>query len=123
LQVENTANEGARLLRAYLEYAFAVSQQGFHANQIWNAATRPASAPTLAQRLQAADERLRPGYPFADLIAVDTGEHPTEMIMTDDLTLYRAVSARSVFVYQPLHFTRKLWQYRYVFSRNWWKNN
>lgn len=123
LQVENTANEGARLLRAYLEYAFAVSQQGFHTNQLWNAATRPASAPTLAQRLQAADERLRPGHPFADLIAIDTGKHPTEMIMTDDLTLYRAVSARSVFVYQPLHFTRKLWQYRYVFSRNWWKNN
>jgi hypothetical protein len=123
LQVESTANEGPRLLRAYLEYAFAVSQQGAGTYKMWNFTNQPTSAHTLASRLQAANQRLRSGQPFADLINIDEQEHPVEMIMTDDWALYRAVSARSIFVYQPLHFTRKSWQYQYAFSRNWWKNN
>ena len=121
LQVENTTNEGARLLKAYLEYAFAVSQQ---ANQPyrWGITSQSASPHTLAYRLQTSSQSLRPGQPFADLIAVDEQEQPIEMIITDDWSFHSAVSARSIFVYQPLHFMRKSWQYRYAFSRNWWKN-
>lgn len=124
LQVEHTANEGPRLLRTYLEYAFAVSQQISGTYKVWNMTNQPiGAAPTLASYLQATNQRLRSGHPFADLINIDAQEYPLEMIMTDDLALYRAISARSIFVYQPLHFMRKSWQYQYAFSRNWWKNN
>ncbi|WP_448520665.1 AAA domain-containing protein [Rhodoflexus sp.] len=122
LQVENVANNGPRLLRAYLEYAYAVSEQAPHVSAVVRGSEQLPDH-SLASRLQSADSRLRSGQPFADLIATDENAVPTTMILTDDLPFYRAVSARSIFVYQPLHFNRKAWDYRYQFSRNWWKEN
>lgn len=121
LPAENTANEGPRLLRAYLEYAYAVSQQAARPRPIEN--KLPPQEESLAYRLlQAANGRLQNGHPFADLTAYDQQGNPVKMILTDDLPFYREASVRGFFVYRPLHFARKGWQYEYAFSRNWWRS-
>lgn len=123
LQVDKLTNVGPRLLRAYLEYAYAVSERAGHMAAAWGSAAQPLPENSLAYRLRLADSRLQSGQPFADLIAFDEQHNPTTMILTDDLPFYRAESARSMFVYRPLHFARKSWAYQYAFSRNWWKEN
>ncbi|MCS7017878.1 MAG: AAA domain-containing protein [Cytophagales bacterium] len=123
LEVADTSNEGPKLLRAYLEYAFAISQQAAYVGTTRFAFSQWSSADMLANCLLAEYPDLRPGKPFADLIRVNAQQVPVEMIITDDSSFYCALSARDVFVYQPLHFERKGWQYRYAFSRNWWKNH
>lgn len=124
LRVEDTKNEGPKLLKAYLQYAKDVSEGKF----------KPQLAPTngytpsvsLQQQIQ---ERLTPqmeatklhaDLPFADLVAEKEGVF-LGTVLTDDNLYFQSPSIKDVHVYRPGNFEDKNWPYRYVFSRNYWK--
>ncbi|MBL3656435.1 AAA domain-containing protein [Fulvivirga sediminis] len=125
LKVENTKNEGPKLLKAYLEYALKVSQGEFkpspfreknhHAEwflkkklQAWNLVRGDAF--TLEEEL-----------PFADL-TVKMGEEHLGLIITDDDLYYQSISVKDLHVYTPFVLSKKKWHFKGIFSREYWNN-
>ncbi len=125
LHVEGSKNEGPKLLKAYLEYAFEVSQGHF----------RPSPYPSeqresdsyLKTKIATCINTILPEYhanselPFADLTIGQNG-HYIGLIMTDDDIYYNSISSKEAHVYTPFTMQKKNWKYRMVFSREYWSD-
>jgi len=122
LQVENTLNEGPKLLKSYLKYAQMVASGTFQPEN-----TAPMAFQTdwfLKNRLVEALPRTKIfELPFADLAqyAEDSSKVET-LILTDDEYFHRAISAKDFFAYHPMALRNKHWNFSRYFSRTFWKN-
>lgn len=120
LLVENTLNEGPKLLRGYLKYAKEVSEGNFRpANKAQNEFKQEWF---LKNKLKLAlPETQLFDLPFADL-AQYKDQKIESLLLTDDEYFYNSISIKEFFAYHPLTLKAKKWQFKRYFSRSFWKN-
>ncbi len=122
LAVDGTANNGPKLLRAYLQYAL----------DVWEGRYRASLPPVdaipftgyLKQQLltdifPVAAITWQSDVPFADISVLSGGVHQ-KLILTDDDLFFRALSAKDAYAYLPALLNGKHWAFLRVYSRNWW---
>ncbi|UBM57989.1 AAA family ATPase [Marinilongibacter aquaticus] len=118
LNTENSANEGPKMLKAYLQYAQKVAAKDF--------VPTPASvlpnnwSMQLKNDILAENQSLTTELPFADL-AEKNGQQYGRLLFTDDDHFYSAQSVKESFAYSPLILKQKGWELERAWSRNWWQ--
>lgn len=123
LQTEDTKNEGPKMLKKYLEYAWNVSEGKWQAHL-------PAYEEHhvdwfLRNKLQDpsfhefVEFKLAKELPFADLSAKKDGEY-TGLILTDDERFFQALSPKQIYAFQHFHLTTKNWPQVRFHSREIW---
>ncbi len=117
LVVNNTANEGPKLLKAYLTYAQLVAQQHFRPTP-QRQQTVPSSL-LLKDKLAAQHPDWNAELPFADL-TVKTDEEYGALILTDDDAYYQQASKQS-HAYLPIALRARKWPFRRMWSREYWR--
>jgi DNA polymerase IIIc chi subunit len=118
LRVEDTLNEGPRLLKSYLEYALMVSEGKYiptpHRSEKYQANW------LLKEQLLNNNNQYIKELPFADLTVKDNQQYES-LILTDDDLYYENLSPKETFAYIPAGLRAKGWKFERVFSRNFWK--
>ena len=123
LNTDQTKNEGPKLLKKYLAYAWKVSNKQWkpHLPQYdehhvdW----------FLRNKLQEKDFHTREEFtlakelPFADL-SVRKGKEYTGLILTDDERYYEALSPKQIYAFQHFHLSMKNWPHTRFHSREYW---
>ncbi len=123
LSVDDTRNEGPKLLKRYLEYALDVSEGKF-------VPTLPASEAHgadwyLKKKLpqmswdEEMDFQLVEEMPFADLTVKKDGTY-VGLILTDDDLYHDAISIKDMHIYTPFALDGKNWRFSGIFSREYW---
>lgn len=123
LKVEDSKNEGPKLLKAYLNYALEVSQGKFKPSlrpeqsfgPDWYLKSRIAEIFSEALK----EIELTGDLPFADMAIKSNGDY-LGLVMTDDLLYQQSISVKESHVYKPFTLSRKNWQFRQFFSREYW---
>ena len=125
LKVDDTKNEGPKLLRDYLAYASDVSNGVYkptlRANKIKSQAWYLKSRISHWAHDKVENATIQMDMPFADL----TVSHPEGyigLVLTDDDLYFEAPSAKAAHVYTPYKLALKNWKYREVHSRDYWQN-
>ncbi|WP_436517865.1 AAA domain-containing protein [Ekhidna sp. To15] len=123
LKTDDTKNEGPKLLKKYLEYAWEVSNRKwtphipeyeehhvdwFLRNRIQEKSFHEFEEFALAKEL-----------PFADL-SVKKGKTYTGLILTDDERYHQALSPKQIYAYQHFHLIMKNWPHIRFHSREFW---
>ncbi|HAA10947.1 MAG TPA: DNA helicase I [Cytophagales bacterium] len=125
LRTEGLKNDGPKLLKAYLQYALDVSEGRFKAQL--PSQNRYQDSAYLKEKIRqemgnhGAPAELAADLPFADL-TVRKGETFHGVLLTDDDLYHQSPSVKDSHVYLPFTFEDKRWPYRFVFSRNYWKD-
>ena len=117
LNVAETANEGPKLLKAYLLYALTVAQEQF----------KPIPQPQLAltattllkTKLAAKHPDWKPELPFADL-TVKSEETYESLILTDD-DAYFQQTGKQAHAYLPIALRARNWPFERIWSREFWR--
>lgn len=124
LRVDDARNEGPKLLKAYLEFCQKVQLGGFVPGNYTEG--KHASSWYLKTQLKELGEQKFPqvvfmpnALPFTDLCIRHNGNY-LGAILTDDERYLNSLSAKDVHAYTPEHLTQKKWDYRYIYSRNFW---
>lgn len=120
LQTEQTANEGPKLLRAYMDYALQVSEGKYE----------PAPLPTgqfrsewlLKERLVRQNPTFGKELPFGDITVKEEGAYKG-LVLTDDDLYHYSKSSKEPHAYLPLLLRLKNWPFRRVYSREYWSGN
>lgn len=123
LQTDDTKNEGPKLLKKYLEYAWDVSKgkwiphlpeyeehhvDWFLRNRIQEKSFHEFEGFDLAKEL-----------PFADL-SVKRGDTFTGLVLTDDERYHQALSPKQIYAFQHFHLVMKNWPHVRFHSRELW---
>ena len=118
LTVQETANPGPKLLKAYLHYALDVAQERFKPEP------RPVEgvkhSALLKDRLASLEPTYKAELPFADL-TIKVGEQYQGLILTDD-DQYFGQTPKETHAYIPLALQHRQWPYRRIWSREFWRN-
>lgn len=124
LDTFHSKNEGPKLLQKYLEFAREVSDSRFR----YVTTPSPSGNAYLAPRIgRWGSERLTEfrflenAVPHADLSIVKGNAH-VAVVLTDDQRFSQSVSVKDAFAYTPAMLQRKNWGYRFVYSRQMWKD-
>ena len=117
LRVDDVANEGLRLLKAYLQYALNVSAGKFHPT--------PAIVNNLPVHLLLKHQLVKkhpnwhPELPFADL-TVKFNDLYQSLILTDDDAYYQQ-TPKQAHAYLPVSLQRRQWRFNRMWSREFWR--
>ena len=120
LQVADTAHEGPKLLKKYLEYALEVSEGRFEPQPPISAGYRNEWLLKKKMKHHDPDFSLKEELPFADL-TLKQGERYESLILTDDDLFFQSRSAKEAHAYWPLQLRAKGWSFERVWSREWWR--
>ena len=126
LKAGQTKNKGPKLLQEYLEFALHVHQRQFSPNPQTYAGTNGSSdlGSALANwggaRLKDYAFELN-SLPYTD-INVKLGDQYLGVLLTDDERFRKSISIKDAFAYTPTLLQQKNWSYRYVYSRQYWKD-
>ena len=117
LKVADTANEGPKLLKAYLQYALDVAQERFSPRS--HPPEMLPSSLLLKDKLGEQHSNWHPELPFADLTvkADDTYE---SLILTDDDAYYQQ-TIKQAHAYLPISLRARKWPFERVWSREFWR--
>ena len=123
LKVDDSKNQGPKLLKKYLEYALAISEsshqtlpekeRSFHYDWYLKSRLTAWEIPELSEFI------LNEGLPFADLTVKEFDEYKG-LIMTDDDLYFESVSAKQAHAFWPFIITKKNWPYTNFHSREYW---
>ena len=126
LNVGDLKNEGPKLFKKYLEFAWNTSKGNFtplpltgsnHHLQ-WFLKTQLLDwAGT-----HLADFKVEEELPFADITIKDDNKY-VGLLLTDDNLYFQSPSIKDIHVYTPFTLSKKNWNFTGVFSREYWKNS
>ena len=125
LNVEQTKNEGPKLLKKYLEYAMQVSSGNFVPQPAIN--TQHRIDWYLKNKLkelkfeQNIKFNIEEEMPFADL-TVKSGDDYLGLILTDDDLYHNSISVKDMHIYTPFTLAAKNWKFVGVYSREYWNS-
>lgn len=119
LTVSETANEGPRLLKAYLDYALTVAQERFQLAPFPQQALPSGSL--LKDKLAARYPTWHLELPFADL-TVKSDEAYQSLVLTDDDTYYQQTT-KQAHAYLPIALQARKWPFQRVWSREFWRKS
>jgi hypothetical protein len=122
LKVEDTVNNGPKLLKAYLEYASESSHrkgpgQSFELDRhpsTWYLKRAVKSEMPFGVQMET-------NFPYCDFMVKREGEY-TGLLLTDDDHYYESPSAKSAHALVPRAFQLRNWKYKMLYSRNRWVN-
>ncbi len=117
LRVEETTNEGPRVLRAYLQYALDVSEGKFSPAPA-GIGNFPVSS-LLKDRLAEKQSSWQPELPFADLTVKANGQYQS-LILTDD-EIYYQQTPKQAHAYLPAALQTRQWSFKRLWSREFWR--
>jgi hypothetical protein len=117
LNIEGAANEGPKLLKAYLQYAKEVSDGKFKASPV--TAEGFGTNWLLKDRLLVRNDQFYKELPFGDL-TIKEEETYKGLILTDDEMYHRSGSSKESHAYLPLLLRQKHWPFCRVYSREYW---
>ncbi|WP_375448138.1 AAA domain-containing protein [uncultured Fibrella sp.] len=117
LSVENTSNEGPKMLKAYLQYALNVAQGQFKPQP--RAVVGIQSGGLLKNKLAATHPHWRPELPFADLTIREDKTYQG-LILTDD-DQYFQQTPKEAHAYRPFALTDRHWPFQRQWSREVWR--
>jgi hypothetical protein len=121
LRVESTKNEGPRLLREYLHFAWKVSEGKFEKEP--DKKTDYKSQWYLSDKLEReVPLDLAQDLPFADLSVSDQDQY-LGIILTDDNRYKQSISVKDFHAYTSLSMQEKNWKYLKIYSRQYWENS
>lgn len=123
LKVEDTKNEGPKLLKAYLKYAKEVSDKSIEMSLTIDKGFEPHwyLKNKLIDLESELPVKMKSDSLYAD-IALTRRNKYLGLIFTDDNSFYISSSVKETFVYRPSHLSLKAWPYRLMHSRDYWKN-
>ncbi|MTI41806.1 AAA domain-containing protein [Fulvivirga lutimaris] len=125
LKVEDSKNEGPKLLKKYLEYAHHVSNGKFTPSLPETKGHRPDWYLKTALQKWTSEQidsvQLSEELPFADITVKCKGDYQA-LIMTDDELYFESPSIKDIHVYTPFTLSKKHWRFRGFFSREWWSH-
>ncbi len=126
LHVEDTRNEGPKLLKKYLEYIKAVSEGKFQ--PYVREEIHSGNQQYLKDIIHAWGEKKFPQgklskdeLPFADVSAL-LGANQRGLIMTDDELYRQNPSVKDLHASLPAVLENKNWRYLRAYSRNYWQD-
>ncbi|WP_420148830.1 AAA domain-containing protein [Spirosoma sp.] len=117
LTVADTANQGPRLLKAYLGYALDVAREQFRPSP--QAQQLLSSESLLKNKLQLQHTNWQAELPFADL-TIKNGEEYQSLILTDD-DAYFQQTVKQAHAYLPIALQARKWPFRRIWSREFWR--
>ncbi|MFD1142046.1 AAA domain-containing protein [Larkinella insperata] len=117
LTVENTVNEGPKVLKQYLEYALSVAEGAYCPQP--RQTDRIRGARLLKDELKDAKTGLVEELPFADLTRKSADQY-AGLLLTDD-DLYYESSPKDAHAYTPFALRMKNWPFQRVYSREFWR--
>ncbi|MFW5761067.1 MAG: AAA domain-containing protein, partial [Cyclobacteriaceae bacterium] len=125
LKVEDTKNEGPKLLKAYLNYALEVSNRKFKPSlprvsnqQSWYLRNK---IKNMLKEDLPLEFDLSEELPFTDLVVKSKDEDKyLGLVLTDDDLYHRSISVKESHVYKHLTMSGKKWPYREFYSREYW---
>lgn len=125
MKVDHTKNDGPKLLKKYLEYAWEVSNGQFvtkevkddHFSPNWYLKTRIEEMGKTEWPQVSMDRSL----PFVDL-ALREGDVYKGVVFTDDELYYNSISIKDTHVYAPFTLSSKKWKFQGIFSREYWQD-
>lgn len=123
LKVDETKNDGPKLLKKYLQYAMEVSKGKF----------APVIKETESHRIdwylkhKIKGMEMEPGIdfeiteemPFADLTVKSKGNY-LGLILTDDDMYHQSISIKDMHIYTPFTLSDKNWNFVSIYSREYW---
>jgi superfamily I DNA and/or RNA helicase len=124
LKVENTRNDGPKMLKSYMAYARQVSDGKFSLtipDNLNSSADWYLKAKLEKWLVDEANLKSGHSLPFAD-ITISKGSEFIGVINTDDDLYYQSPSIKDSHVYTPFTLSAKHWKSKGVFSRNYWLN-
>ncbi len=117
LNVADTANDGPKLLKAYLSYALNIAQEQF------KPIPQPQQALTATTLLKTKLATIHPDcnqeLPFADL-TVKSDETYKSLILTDDDAYYQQTD-KQAHAYLPIALRARNWPFERIWSREFWR--
>jgi hypothetical protein len=126
LRTADLQNEGPKVLQRYLQFARDVHEGRFEPGTSY--ASHERAGWYLNSRLQQWGEKNLNGFtienntlPFSDLSIRDSDQY-VGIVLTDDARYKQALSVKDAHAYTPALLAQKNWNYRFVFSRNFWKD-
>ena len=119
LSIADTANEGPKLLKAYLAYALNVAQQQFRSTQCPQQIIP--SGTLLKNKLATQHPDWQPELPFADLTVKEDDMYQS-LVLTDDDAYYQQ-TLKQTHAYLPLALKNRNWPFQRVWSREYWRDN
>jgi hypothetical protein len=120
LRVEDSQNQGPKLLKKYLEYALEVSQGEYLPKIIANENFR--TDWFLKERLKATNPLYISELPFADITVKEpNSDKYISLILTDDDLYYESISSKEAHAYLPINLREKGWKVERLWSRKFIK--
>ena len=116
LNVENTQNEGPRLLKKYLEYALAISNGEFLHEPNLSESFR--TDWFLKEQLKKRNIQYISELPFADITFKTIDGVYESLILTDDNLYFEGISPKESHAYLPMNLRAKGWKFERFWSRN-----
>lgn len=123
LIVEDSKNEGPKLLKKYLQYANDVSKGKFAPGLPEN--TQHRTDWYLKNKIKSMEFEqgikfdLKEEMPFADL-TVKSDNNYLGLIITDDNRYHQSISVKDMHVYTPFTLSHKNWKFMGIQSREYW---
>ncbi|MAE85204.1 MAG: DNA helicase I [Flammeovirgaceae bacterium] len=119
LETDKSANEGPKLLKAYLQYAKNVSDGNWQPDSLED--QTQSRDWYLRNRLETDKGHLqiKKSLPFADL-TVTSNDHPKGLILTDDDLFFDTLSAKEAYCYRQTHFIEMNWPFTQFYTREYW---
>ncbi|SMD34402.1 Protein of unknown function [Reichenbachiella faecimaris] len=123
LRVEDTKNEGPKLLKKYLEYAYAISERTQTPAEKTN--DNHSAAWFLKNRIEALGfehfQTLEMDHtlPYVD-IALKYKDQYLAALITDDDLYHHDISIKASHVYRPFTLKQKNWTFNMISSRQYW---
>ncbi len=124
LKVDDSKNEGPKLLKAYLEFGRMVQEGQFEPKMYqtgkqessWHLKTKVREM----ARVQFPDIIFEThALPFTDVCFRQNGNY-MGVILTDDERYLNSLSAKDLYAYTTDQLARKHWEHRMIYSRNYW---
>jgi superfamily I DNA and/or RNA helicase len=135
LDVENTAHDGPKVFKKYLEYALNCSDGNYKPSlgvissrknewllKSWVVSNESKVASnSLLTTQDSLRKTLKVSLPFADLTVMNGSDYES-LILTDDDLYFEALSAKASHAYLPMQLQEKGWTFERIWSREWWRN-
>lgn len=122
LVVEDALNDGPRVLKSYLQYAYDISLGKLTTFQTETEEQRKSLQLSDALvPLNQTNEKLLKDTSFADLSFEVHGKRVPQLVLTDDYRYHEAISPKDAHAYTPLLFEYRGWRARRFYSRQFWK--
>lgn len=117
LVIADTANNGPKLLKAYLAYALNVAREQFQPTPQVQQALQASAL--LKDKLAAQHPNWQPELPFADLTVKEDKDYKS-LVLTDDDAYYQQ-TLKQAHAYLPISLRTRRWPFERMWSREFWR--